>query len=170
MYSHICTWLLNKPWLWLYRPLWAKGCLCFLILSRFVMASLNINLFWSVVVIEWRTFKMLKADPVYVLEREAWAFCVPLTTGDQIGGHQRWGGFQFSSVQFSCSVVSNTLRSHESQHARPPGPTPRVHSKVLFFKPNLVIKDSNLTVLFYSSKYASHGRMKVKFIHLFNLD
>ena len=36
---------------------------------------------------------------------------------------------QFSSVQFSCSVVSNSLRPHESQHARPPcpSPTPRVH-------------------------------------------
>ena len=37
---------------------------------------------------------------------------------------------QFSSVQFSCSVVSNSLQPHESQHARPPcpSPTPRVHS------------------------------------------
>ena len=35
-----------------------------------------------------------------------------------------------SSVQFSCSVVSDCLRTHESQHARPPcpSPTPRVHS------------------------------------------
>ena len=35
-----------------------------------------------------------------------------------------------SSVQFSCSVVSNSLRPHEPQHARPPcpSPTPRVHS------------------------------------------
>ena len=35
----------------------------------------------------------------------------------------------FSSVQFSCSIVSNSLRPHESQHARPPypSPTPRVH-------------------------------------------
>ena len=34
------------------------------------------------------------------------------------------------SVQFSCSVVSNSLRPHESQHARPPcpSPTPGVHS------------------------------------------
>ena len=31
---------------------------------------------------------------------------------------------QFSSVQFSCSVVSNSLRLHESQHARPPCPSP----------------------------------------------
>ena len=29
--SHIHTWLLEKPWLWLYRPLSAKWCLCFLI-------------------------------------------------------------------------------------------------------------------------------------------
>ena len=37
---------------------------------------------------------------------------------------------QFSSVQFSHSVVSDSLRPHESQHARPPcpSPTPRVHS------------------------------------------
>ena len=36
----------------------------------------------------------------------------------------------FSSVQFSCSVVSNCLQPHESQHARPPcpSPTPGVHS------------------------------------------
>ena len=36
----------------------------------------------------------------------------------------------FSSVQFSRSVVSNSLRPHESQHPRPPcpSPTPRVHS------------------------------------------
>ena len=35
-----------------------------------------------------------------------------------------------SSVQFSRSVVSNSLRPHESQHARPPcpSPSPRVHS------------------------------------------
>ena len=36
----------------------------------------------------------------------------------------------FSSVQFSCSVVSDSLRPHESQQARPPCPlpTPRVYS------------------------------------------
>ena len=37
---------------------------------------------------------------------------------------------QFSSVQFSHSVVSDSLRPHESQHTRPPcpSPTPGVHS------------------------------------------
>jgi len=34
-----------------------------------------------------------------------------------------------NSVQFSCSVVSDSLRPHELQHARPPypSPTPEVH-------------------------------------------
>ena len=37
----------------------------------------------------------------------------------------------FSSVQFSHSVVSDSLQPHESQHTRPPcpSPTPGVHSK-----------------------------------------
>ena len=44
-----------------------------------------------------------------------------------------WAGNSFcenSPVQFSCSVVSDSLRPHESQHARPPcpSPTPGVHS------------------------------------------
>ena len=38
--------------------------------------------------------------------------------------------FTFSSVQFSCSVVSNSLWPHGLQHTRPPcpSPTPRVYS------------------------------------------
>ena len=38
--------------------------------------------------------------------------------------------FFSSSVQFSHSVVSDSLRPHESQHARPPcpSPSPKVHS------------------------------------------
>ena len=37
---------------------------------------------------------------------------------------------QISSVQFSHSVMSDSLGPHESQHSRPPcpSPTPRVHS------------------------------------------
>ena len=44
----------------------------------------------------------------------------------EIGGGNRRG---ISSVQFSRSVVSDSLRPHESQHARPPcpSPTPGVH-------------------------------------------
>ena len=38
---------------------------------------------------------------------------------------------QFSSVQYSRSVVPDSLRPHESQHTRPPcpSPTPGVHSE-----------------------------------------
>ena len=42
-----------------------------------------------------------------------------------------FGQYRFiSSVQFSCSVVSHSPWPHESQHARPPypSPTPGVHS------------------------------------------
>ena len=45
---------------------------------------------------------------------------------------QHHGLFQWASQssQFSHSVVSDSLRPHESQHTRPPcpSPTPRVHS------------------------------------------
>ena len=36
------------------------------------------------------------------------------------------------SVQFSCSVMSDSFRPHESQHTRPPcpSPTPRVYSNL----------------------------------------
>ena len=41
-----------------------------------------------------------------------------------------WGKGKLRSVQFSCSVVSGSLRPHELQHARLPcpSPTPRVYS------------------------------------------
>ena len=37
--------------------------------------------------------------------------------------------FYISSVQFSCSVMSDSLRPHAPQHTRPPCPSPtsRVH-------------------------------------------
>ena len=50
-------------------------------------------------------------------------------------GSEKWeegsGGRRYMySVQFSHSVVSDSLRPHESQHARPPcpSPIPGVHS------------------------------------------
>ena len=41
------------------------------------------------------------------------------------------------SVQFSCSVVSDSLRPHESQHARPPcpSPTPGIYSNCWWCHP-----------------------------------
>ena len=65
--------------------------------------------------------------------------CVRSTSaarGEGDPGWERWGivisvegdvgkgPVQFSPVQFSCSVVSDSLRPHESQHARPPCPSP----------------------------------------------
>ena len=49
-------------------------------------------------------------------------------TGCQFMLAWRVSGF-FSSVQLSCSVISDFLRPHELQHARPPcpSPTPGVH-------------------------------------------
>ena len=40
-----------------------------------------------------------------------------------------WTFYIQNSVQFSCSVVSDSLQPHEPQHARPPcsSPAPRVH-------------------------------------------
>ena len=61
------------------------------------------------------------------------------TTANNIEGVSDLKGFkmlsilrpiQFSSVQFSLSVVSDSLRPRESQHIRPPcpSPTPGIHS------------------------------------------
>ena len=47
----------------------------------------------------------------------------------QVHVHHIKDAIQPSSVQFSCSVMSDALRPHESQHSRPPcpSPTPRVY-------------------------------------------
>ena len=37
---------------------------------------------------------------------------------------ESWKQFKSHSGQFSCSVVSDSLRPHEPQHARPPCPSP----------------------------------------------
>ena len=52
---------------------------------------------------------------------------------------------QFSSVQYSRSVQSDSLRPHESQHARSPcpSPTPGVHS-LKFMSIELVMPSSHL--------------------------
>ena len=43
---------------------------------------------------------------------------------------KRLSSSSINSVQFSCSVMSDSVRPHEPQHARPPcpSPTPGVHS------------------------------------------
>ena len=57
----------------------------------------------------------------------AGGFFTSWATREALGVHSKkslkWK-FRFSSVQFSCSVVSDSLRPHELQHARPPCPSP----------------------------------------------
>ena len=60
-----------------------------------------------------------------VLSANTWIDKEHVSVGGGLGLNY-WG---FSSVQFSCSVMSDSLQPHEPQHARPPcpSPTPRVH-------------------------------------------
>ena len=53
---------------------------------------------------------------------------MPFSILNQLYGNSLW--YSFSSVKFSCSVMSDSFRPHELQHARPPcpSPTPGVHS------------------------------------------
>ena len=54
--------------------------------------------------------------------------CINLEGWDRESGSK--GGGVYVSVQFSHSVVSDSLQPHELQHAEPPcpSPTPGVHS------------------------------------------
>ena len=53
-------------------------------------------------------------------------------------------GWWFSSVQFSCSVVSDSLRPHESQHSRPPYPITNSWSSLKLMSIELVMPSSHL--------------------------
>ena len=59
-----------------------------------------------------------------------WIYCHSSFSNKQSHNFHSNHGIPFSSVHFSGSVVSDSLRPHESQHARPPcpSPTPGVHS------------------------------------------
>ena len=59
---------------------------------------------------------------------------------------------RFSSVQFSCSVVSNYLQPHGLQHTRPPcpSPTPEVYSN-----PRPLSRWSHLTILSSFAPFSS---------------
>ena len=51
---------------------------------------------------------------------------------------------KFSSVQFSCSVVSDSLWSHELWHTRPPCPSPTPRSLLKLMSIELVMPSSHL--------------------------
>ena len=70
------------------------------------------------------------------------------------------------SVQFSCSVVSDSLRPHELQHARPPcpSPTPRVHSNshpsshLTLCRPLLLLPPIPPSIKVFSNESTPHMR------------
>ena len=53
-----------------------------------------------------------------------WAEKFKISCGREVIGMFQWKRGNFSSVQFSRSVVSDSLWPHELQHARPPCPSP----------------------------------------------
>ena len=75
----------------------------------------------------------------------------------------------FSSVQFSHSVVSDSLRPHESQHTRPPcpSPTPGVHSDSRPSSPWCYPAISSSVVLFSSYPQSLPASMSFPVSQLF---
>ena len=81
---------------------------------------------WNLAICRWET----KSGPIVPVkhwaEERQYNHIMDMQRGEEgIRGMERvtWK-LTFSSVQFSHSVVSNSLRPHESQHTRPPCPSP----------------------------------------------
>ena len=82
-------------------------------------------------------FRNLNSKSIFSEMPILWAFsefccsCCSHSNGYEVASHCDFDlEFCSDSVQFSPSVVSDSLRPHESQHPRPPGPSPSpgVHS------------------------------------------
>ena len=76
-------------------------------------------------------------QPVHPKGDQSWVFIGGTDVGNSMDRGAWWaivygviGELDTTSVQFSCSVVSDSLQPHELQHSRPPcpSPTPGVHS------------------------------------------
>ena len=75
-----------------------------------------------------------------------------------------------SSLQFSCSVVSHSLQPHESQHTRPPcpSPTPGVYpnsiksvmpsSHLILYRPLLLLPPIPPSIRVFSNESVLHMR------------
>ena len=81
-------------------------------------------------VLEWVAISFTRGSSPLEIETGSPALQVDSLPTEPPGNPVPHPNVTFSSVQFSGSVVSNSLRPHESQHARPPcpSPTPGVHS------------------------------------------
>ena len=88
----------------------------------------------------------------------------------------------WDSVQFSCSVVPNSLQPHEPQHTRPPcpSPTPRVHPNpcpltrwshpaISSCRPLLLLPSIFPIIRVFSNKSALHIRWPMYWSFSFNL-
>ena len=73
-----------------------------------------------------RSYKLVMHDPDLGF-RKAWFGLY--NVGSKVNYLDNFSTLKWRSVQFSCSVMSDSLRPHEPQHARPPclSPTPGVH-------------------------------------------
>ena len=77
---------------------------------------------------------MIFLKPFERVSKKLLSFCLEESKDMQAGEDRKCvsylQGSEIRSDQISCSVVSDSLRPHESQHARPPCPlpTPGVHS------------------------------------------
>ena len=87
---------------------------------------------------------------------------------------------EIASVQFSCSVMSDSLWPHELQHARPPcpSPTPRVYSNpfplsrwchLILCRPLLLLPSIFPSIRVFSKESALHIRWPKYWSFSFNI-
>ena len=99
-----------------------------------------------------------------------WIYCsISYSTKGQLGDFKEISSeWQFSFVQFSRSVVSNSLRPHEPQHARPPCPstTPRVYPNPcpLSWWCHLTISSSVIPFSFCLQSFPAAGSFPVSWL------
>ena len=70
------------------------------------------------------TIKKAEGQRMYAFELCCWSRLLRVPWTARSTQSILFSSVQFSSVHFSCSVLSDSLRPHESQHARPPCPSP----------------------------------------------
>ena len=71
-----------------------------------------------------KKYILIKLGNLDEMEKFIGRYKLSKLTLEEIGKLNRYKNLIFSSVQFSRSVVSDSLRPHESQHTRPPCPSP----------------------------------------------
>ena len=88
---------------------------------------------WVAISFSRKTWRILEWVTISFFRGSSWPrhwILVSCLTGKSLTLSHQGSPIILCSVQFSHSVMSHSLRPHESQHARPPcpSPTPGVHS------------------------------------------